>query len=337
MLNIAYIGFGNSVVRYHLPFLRERNDHWNVKYIYQPSDERMKNGERESYYPEIIFTSDISDIYNDSAVDLIVISSPNQTHYNYAIDALNSNKHVLIEKPIALKMNEVDDIFRLAKEKKLIAMPNHNRRFDTDFLSLTDALSTGKIGEIVEVESHYDYFRDVPLNKNGGLEVLLGLGIHTIDQMVSIFGKPTKQVNDVRSLYFDSPSDDYFDIDLFYTGFKVTVKTSMRVLTPYPRFIVHGTKGSFIKYAGPHNSSKSVKEPFIIDSILEEKELWGRLEYIEDGLKKVEYIPSKASDYGCIYDALYESINFGKEKLVSDDQVRIGMEVLFNALESVEK
>jgi predicted dehydrogenase len=335
MLNLAYIGFGTSVVRYHLPFLESRKDKWNVKYIYQPTEERVKNGDRESLYPTINFVSDMEIVYNDEDIDVVVICSPNSTHYAYAMEILGHGKNVLIEKPIALEMSEVKEIIDFAKESNLIAMPNHNRRFDTDFISLVDALNTGKLGQIVEVESHYDYFREIPLNKNGGLEVLYGLGIHTIDQMVSLFGKPKYQVNDVRSLYFDTPSDDYFDIDLFYDQFKVTVKTSMRVLTPYPRFIVHGTKGSFIKYAGPHNSSSAITEPYKIDDSIEDETLFGKIEYIEDEVKKTQIISSKMTDYGQIYDSLYDSICFGKEKCITDEQLITDMEIVFDALESV--
>lgn len=337
MLNVAYIGFGTSVVRYHLPYVKLRPEIVNVRYIYQQEEFRVRDKERELLYPDIEFTSDLEAVLNDESINLVTICSPNETHYEYAMKALQHGKNVLIEKPIALSVGQAKEILEYAKEHNLIAMPNHNRRFDTDMLSVKEAVESGKLGRIIELESHYDYFRSRSLSLTGGLAVLLGLGIHTTDQIVSLFGKPERLVYDVRSLFYESGADDYYDIDFFYDNFKAIMKTSMKVKIPYPRFTVHGDKGSFVKYGGAHNSSQKLVEPFEVSLEVEEKEFWGRMEYVNDtGESVTEYIPSKPTDYGRIYDALHESIINGAPKLVTDEEVITDMEIICEAMEAVK-
>jgi len=338
MLVIAYIGFGNSVVRYHLPYVNKRLDKMKVKYIYRRQEDRdlPNEKEREKLYPSYQFTSNIEDVLNDDEVNLVVINTPHEYHVAYAKQALDAGKNVLVEKPVALTYAQTKELLEYANQKNLVLMPNHNRRFDTDALAVKDVLDSGKLGRIVELESHYDYFR--PKMKEGvapSMGMLLGLGIHTIDQIISFFGTPKYCVYDVRSLFYESGSDDYYDIDFFYDGMKAIMKTSVMVKTKYPRFIIHGEKGSFIKYGGKHNSDVVWKEPIHIDLEVEDESDWGILEYEnEKGETIKEKIPSKPTDYGKIYDGLYDSIHYGAAKLVSDEEVLCDMKIVEEAMEA---
>ena len=118
-------------------------------------------------------------------------------------------------------------------------MPNQNRRFDGDFMALKSVLESGKIGQMVRLESHYDYFRE-----NGWYDTygtLYNLAVHTVDQIISLFGKPDRTVFDVRSIHHPGLGDDYYDLEFFYGNGKASVNTSMCVLIDYPRFTLHGT------------------------------------------------------------------------------------------------
>lgn len=336
MLNVAYIGFGNSVIRYHLPFVNLRKDKVSVKYIYRREEDRSTQAERdrETLYPHIIFTSDLEVILQDPKVNLVVVNSPHDSHVYYAKKALDAGKHVLVEKPIALSYEETKELLDYANERGLVCMPNHNRRYDTDCVALKDAIATGKLGRLVELESHYDYFRPGKREK-AGMGMLLGLGIHTIDQIVAIFGKPTSLVYDVRSLFFETGADDYYDIDFFYPGFKAVMKTSTLVKTKYPRFILHGDNGSFVKYGGKHNSDTKIVEPVVLDMHPEAEEDWGVMEYLDaSGNTVVEKIPSKPTDYGIIYDSLYDTIIHKKAKLVKDEEVLADMWIVEEAMKA---
>lgn len=243
MLKVAYIGFGNSVCRYHLPYVEKRKDFIDVKYIYRLETEI--NEEKESWYPGIKFTSSINEIMDDPDVNLVVVNTPDRYHVEYTMQALDHGKHVLCEKPFAMTAKEAKDVFDYAKEKGLVAMANQNRRYDADMRTVRKVIESGVLGDIVEIESHYDYFRPSIAN-NKGMGILYGLAVHPIDQIIGEFGKPNRVVYDCRSVDNPGVSDDYYDFDFFYDGFKAIVKTSYYVKLDYPRFIVHGKKRKFL-------------------------------------------------------------------------------------------
>jgi len=241
MLVVAYIGFGNSVCRYHLPYVERRKETIKVKYIYRREEDRVDDMERETWYPNITFTSDIDKVMNDKEVNLIVVNTPDQFHVYYTKLAMNHGKNVLCEKPFAMTAKEAQEVFDEAKEKGVVVMANQNRRFDADMRTVRKVIQSGVLGDIVEVESHYDYYRpSICERKEFGM--LYGLAVHPIDQIIGEFGFPKKLVYDCRSIDNPGESDDYYDIDFYYDHMKAIVKTSFYVKLDYPRFIVHGKK-----------------------------------------------------------------------------------------------
>ena len=298
-------------------------------------EDRLMDGEmeREKCYPGIIFTSDLEEVLNDEEIDLIVVSAPNRFHYDYARAIIEHGKNGLIEKPLAMSSEEAKELFALAKEKNVLLMANQNRRYDCDFLALKSVIDSGKCGEIVEVESHYDYYRPQIRNFVG---YLMGLGVHTIDQMISLFGIPDRKQYDVRSVFYPHQADDYFDIDLFYDNFKVVVKTCYSIKIKYPKYILHGKKGSFILYdVAAHNSDKKAekKEPYDADFTPVSEDKYGTLTYVDDsGEEHTERVPVYYTDYAKLYDDLYASIKKGKEKPIKDEETIEVLTIIEEAL-----
>lgn len=322
MLVVAYIGFGNSVCRYHLPYVERRKDTVKVKYIYRREEDRVGDEERETWYPDITFTTDIDQVMNDPEVNLIVVNTPDQFHVSYTMQALDHGKNVLCEKPFAMSAKEASEVFAYAKEKGLIAMANQNRRYDADMRTVRKVIESGVLGEILEVESHYDYYRP-SIADHVGFGILYGLAVHPIDQIIGQFGKPKKVVYDCRSFDHPGESDDYYDIDFFYDRMKAIVKTSYYVKLDYPRFIVHGRKGSFLMPALGHQSAQKAKPgPVEISFEPLPEDKWGTLSYIdENGQDITKKVPTEIQDYGLIYDNLYDVIFNGGEKVVKDEEV----------------
>lgn len=322
MLVVAYIGFGNSVCRYHLPYVERRKDTVKVKYIYRREEDRIGDEERETWYPDITFTTDIDQVMNDPEVNLIVVNTPDQFHVSYTMQALDHGKNVLCEKPFAMSAEEASEVFAYAKEKGLIAMANQNRRYDADMRTVRKVIESGVLGEILEVESHYDYYRP-SIADHVGFGILYGLAVHPIDQIIGQFGKPKKVVYDCRSFDHPGESDDYYDIDFFYDRMKAIVKTSYYVKLDYPRFIVHGRKGSFLMPALGHQSAQKAKPgPVEISFEPLPEDKWGTLSYIdENGQDITKKVPTEIQDYGLIYDNLYDVIFNGGEKVVKDEEV----------------
>lgn len=330
MLTAAYIGFGVSAREYHIPYVENRED-IRVKYVYRRREDIAQNAAYEPFYPEIIFTDDLDQVLGDPEVDLVTVCSPDAFHVPYAKQILNAGKHALIEKPFAPTAEVAGEVFALALEKGLICMPNQNRRFDADIIAVREVLASGKLGELVKFESHYDYFRE-----NGWYDcfgTLYNLAVHTVDQVISLFGMPDRTHFDVRSIHHPGMADDYYDLEFYYGNCKATVNTSMCVLIDYPRFTVHGTRGSLTLPPAVHNSGKKKTiGRHVINTEPAAEDRWGRLVYIdENGEKKEEKVPVGCAHYERIYDSLVEAIEHGAEKCIRDEEVVRVLEILEEA------
>lgn len=330
MITVAYIGFGVSVREYHIPYVENRSD-IRVKYVYRREEDIAQNAAYEPFYPEIIFTTDLDMVLQDPEVQLVVVNTPDQFHVPYAKQILNAGKHALVEKPFAPTAAEAREVFQLAKEKHLICMPNQNRRFDADMMAVKEVLASGKLGQLVKLESHYDYYK--PNGWYDHLGTLYNLAVHTIDQVISLFGMPDHTHFDVRSIHHPGVGDDYYDLEFYYGNMKATVNTNMCVLIDYPRFTLHGTKGSFTLPPVVHNSGKKkVVGRHQITTGMAPESRWGTLVYMnEAGEKVTEKVPVGSARYEMIYDNLVDAIEHGAEKCVKDEEVIRVLEVLEEA------
>ena len=320
MVTVAYIGFGVSVREYHIPYVENRDD-IRVKYVYRRQEDIAAFAEYEPHYPEIIFTTDLNQVLTDDEVNLVVVNTPDQFHVPYARQILNAGKHALVEKPFAPTSAEAREVFNLAKEKGLICMPNQNRRFDADFLAVKEVVESGKLGDLVRLESHYDYFKT-----NGWydhLGTLYNLAVHTIDHF------------DVRSIHHPGVGDDYYDLEFYYGNSKASVNTNMCVMIDYPRFTLHGTRGSFTLPPVIHNSGKKkVVGRHKISTAIAPEDRWGTLVYMNDeGQKVEEKVVVGCAHYERVYDNLVAAIEHGAEKVIKDEEVIRVLEILEEATE----
>lgn len=185
-------------------------------------------------------------------LELVVISTPNQTHFPLARAALEAGCHVVIDKPFTATLDEADALIALAAARGRMLSVFHNRRWDGDFLTVRKLLDERAIGEPVLVEMHWDRFR--PAIKSGWREVaaegaglLNDLGPHMIDQALQLFGAPKSVTADLCAQREGAQVDDYFDLTLAYDRLRVRVAGATLIADPRPRFALHGTRGSFVK------------------------------------------------------------------------------------------
>ncbi|WP_128102057.1 Gfo/Idh/MocA family oxidoreductase [Paenibacillus sp. DCT19] len=335
MLNIGYIGNGKSTNRYHLPFSLNR-DELNVKTIYARSLEKVE-WER---VPGVEYTDDISSLMNDQDIQLIVICTHTESHYSYAKMALDHGKNVLVEKPFMLTKEEAVSIFKYAKEKNLIIQCYQNRRYDSDFLTTKKVIESGKLGDLLEVEMHYDYYRPEIPNAVSQFSkynsYLYGHGVHTIDQVLSYFGKPDRIHYDVRQLLGAGRMNDYFDLDFYYNSLKVSVKSSFFRLKPRPSFVVYGKKGVFVKQTEDRQEEhlKLFYLPKGHDDFgIDLPQHYGVLTYVDDdGTYHEEKVISEKGDYARVYDDIYQAIVNGRDKVIRDEETILAMEILENGM-----
>ncbi|WP_312497708.1 Gfo/Idh/MocA family oxidoreductase [Enterococcus sp.] len=339
MLTIAYIGNGKSANRYHLPFSTKLKDKIKVKTIYSPVEE--KNWAR---IEGVNYTTDINDIYGDPEIQLVVISTPSHLHYPLGKEALLHGKNALIEKPFAETSAQAKELFALAKEKGLLVQCYQNRRFDSDFLTVQKVIESGVLGDLIEVEMHYDYFRpEVPRSvKEFSLNTsyLYGHACHTLDQVISYFGRPDDIHYEVRQLLGKNRMNDYFDLDLFYGRLKVSVKSSYFRLKERPGFVVYGENGVFVKETKDRQEEhlKAFHMPDNPDFGIDLPQHYGTLTYIDqNGDYHEEKVISEVGDYSRVYEGLYESIINGKDKIVKDEETILQIEMLETGIQQIQK
>ena len=330
MLTIGYIGNGKSTNRYHLPFVLQR-ENIRVKTIYQ----RNPKNEKWPRIPGVHYTSNLDELLQDPEIQLIVVCTLVDSHFEYAKMVLEHGKHCLVEKPFMTSSKEAKEIFQMAKEKGLIVQAYQNRRFDSDFLTVQKVIEEGKLGELLELEMHFDYYRpEVPNSAhsfNPFASFLYTHACHTVDQVISYFGKPDHIHYDVRQLLGPGRMNDYFDLDLYYGTLKVSVKSSYFRVKERPSFVMYGKTGCFIKQTKDRQEEhlKLFYMPSHNDFGLDTPEHYGVLTYIDEkGIYHEEKVPSVKGDYGRVYDDLYEAIINGKEKTITDEQTILQMEIL---------
>jgi len=183
--------------------------------------------------------------------DLVVIASPNQTHFPLARLALDAGKHVVVDKPFTVAIDEADALIALARKQQRVLTVFQNRRLDGDFLTARKLLR--RLGEVYLFEANWDRFR--PAIKQGWRErpepgggVLADLGSHLIDHALQLFGLPDAIQADVLAQRAEAVVDDYFELTLHYGRMRACLRCSTLAAEPRPRFAVHGSGGSFVKF-----------------------------------------------------------------------------------------
>ncbi|WP_124059270.1 Gfo/Idh/MocA family oxidoreductase [Vaginisenegalia massiliensis] len=337
MLTIAYIGNGKSTNRYHIPFAL-KSGRFKIKTIYSHSA-------NTDWLPleGVHYTQDLDDIYLDRQLDLVVVATPNQWHYHYAKACLEHGHNVLVEKPFTATLAQAQELFALAEQKDLFIQAYQNRRFDADFLTVQKVIESGRLGDLLELEMHFDYFRpQVPLatdHYSREESYLYGHACHTVDQVISYFGRPDSVHYDVRQLLGKGRMNDYFDLDFYYGALKVSVKSSYFRIKERPSFVVYGKQGMFVKAKKDRQEAdlKRFYMPTQADFGLDQPEDYGVLTYQDEaGQFHEETVVSQVGDYSRFYEAIYQSIAHGAPKLVSDQETLLQMEILEQAISKLE-
>jgi predicted dehydrogenase len=201
-------------------------------------------------HPVAKVVPDLAAALADPAVDLVVIATPDPLHAPQAHAALDAGKAVVIDKPFAVTLEEARAVAdHAARAGKLLSI-FHNRRWDSDFLTLKALIADGSLGEIVQYESHFDRFRPVVRDRwreAPGAGALLDLGPHLIDQALKLFGPPTSVFADLAIQKDGGKAPDYFHLLLRYPRLRVLLHASQMTVASDLRMAVHGTRGSFVK------------------------------------------------------------------------------------------
>ncbi len=309
-INTALCSFGMSGYVFHAPFI-EVHPAFNLYGVW----ERTKNN-AQAKYPNIKTFRTLEEMLADQYIELVVVNTPSVTHYDFAKQAINSGKNVVVEKPFTATVEQAEELIQLAKEKNVALSVYHNRRYDSDFKTVKKILDEGWLGNIVEAEIHYDRYdpglsyklhKEIPTAAVGSI---YDLGSHLIDQALVLFGMPNAVFADLDTYRPNSKVGDYFDIKLFYSTHRVILKSSYYVREALPGNIMNGTKGTFIKSKADIQEAElqAGKIPGSKDWGAEPDKEKGLLHTEKDGKIIREQVPTLNGDYMEYYEGIYQAL-----------------------------
>ncbi len=334
-IKTALFSYGMSGKVFHAPFISVHPG-FELTGSWERSQKLIQND-----YPNTKSYTSLDELLNDD-IDLVIVNTPVETHFEYAKKALLAGKHVLVEKAFTTTSAEAEELKKLAESKNLKLAVFQNRRWDSDFKTVRNIFLKNILGELVEAEFHYDrYNPDLSPKQhketaNAGAGILKDLGPHIIDQALYLFGFPNALFADVRITRNNSVVDDYFDILLYYETLRVRLKASFFVRELAPSYILHGKKGSFLKQRGDvqEDALKLGEKPNSKD--------WGKEPISKEGMLHTqtsvtviqEHVSTLDGNYMDFYDALYDSILHDKPEPVTAEDGFKTMKIIEAAIES---
>ena len=332
IIKTGILAFGMSGRLFHAPFLK-----CHVGFEFSGVVERTKKKVHLDY-PNVKSYNSIDELLLDESIELVVVNTPNETHFEFALKAIKANKHVLIDKPFTTSVAEAKKLFKEAKKKGVSLLPYQNRRYDSDFLSVREGVESGKLGNLLEVHFRYDRHRNVvvenswkedPVPGNG---VIYNLGAHPIDGIISLFGIPIKWSKHSSFVRPNTQVSDYVHIHLLYpNNLQVFVTISLLVADPQPAFVLNGTMGTFKKNRTDVQENQ-LNEGMQPDNLLFGSELpdsEGILTTIDsNGLKTQEKITAQKASYMNVLEDIYQTLRLGKDYPITKEQIIVQLEIL---------
>ncbi|CAK7233547.1 hypothetical protein SBRCBS47491_008648 [Sporothrix bragantina] len=363
-IKVGFVGFGLSTNVFHLPWILPNKDLEVYAFVQRapPSAAAtQKYGHCTEKFPQAKHYQSAEALFADPAVELVIIGTPN--HVELVTKALEAGKHVVVEKPFTPTSAEADVLIALSKKQNKILAVFQNRRLDSYFRTLQDVLSKKALGDIKEAEIHFDppspkswSQRWPSQDYTPGDGNLYDLGAHTIDQALTLFGKPEAVTSFLRShrqgAGHGSDTHDSFTLVLEYPNdLIVYVKTSIvSALKDQLRLAVRGTEGTYIKYGTCPQENRALAAPGQpADETYgqEDPKLWGQLtttKKIDDSQTKDDetgyYIgqyPALPGNYFAYYENIVDAVR-GKAPLAVDPQTsRDGIRLIELARKSHKK
>lgn len=238
------LGYGFSGSIFHCPFIHAHED-FKLKTVVQRHGDTAKQD-----YPYINLIRDYDELLDDTEIELIIITTPSHLHFEHAKRALENNKHVLIEKPYTATYKQAVELNKIADEKGSFISAYHNRRYDGDFLTLSELKRQGAFEKIYEVSMVWDFNYPVQKDKwreqgHEGANFVFDLGAHFIDQAIQLFGKPKDLYSLTKKVREGSNVNDWFEILFDYGDYVARIKHSSAAIIEEPRYTIQTANGTY--------------------------------------------------------------------------------------------
>src|SRR5580700_10746537 len=340
MIDVGLIGFGLAGRAFHAQVIRA------VPGLHLAAILQRSGDEAAEKYPDVRIVRSLDELLDIKEIQLVVVATPNDTHYPIARECLAAGRDVVVDKPFATTSEEANSLVQLAGASGRLVTVYQNRRYDGDFQAVRQLAAAGTLGRIVRFETTYDRYR--PQLKTGawretqrpGSGILFDIAPHLIDHALLLFGLPEAITADIRIERENAVADDAFDITLHYPGsMRAVLRSSILAAAPRPRFVLLGTKGSFAKQSfDPQESNlRYGKIPVNTAWGWEPEENWRVLTIPSGDSFEQRRIPSANCDYRDYYANVRDTLLGRATIAVTTEWALNVMRLLELARESSEK
>ena len=317
MIEVGLVGFGLAGRAFHAPVIRA------VPGLRLAAILQRSGNEAAEKYPDVRIVRTLDELLTFKEIRLVVIATPNDTHYALAQQCLAAGRDVLVDKPFTTTLEEAIALVEFARKQGRLLTVYQNRRYDGDFQAIAELVASGVLGRIVRFESNYDRFR--PQLRPGawrersgpGSGIFFDIAPHLIDHALLLFGMPEALTADIRIEREGAVVDDAFDLAFHYPrGLRADLRSSILAAATRPRFLLHGTHGAFVKQSFDPQESNLRRGYIPTDTAWggEPEENWGVLTVAESGALIQRRVPNANCDYRDFYANLRDAI-LGKAKL----------------------
>ena len=245
-LKVGLIGYGYAGKTFHAPLIAA------VPALQLTAVASSVAAKVHADWPDATVFATPAELIARDDIDLVVIATPNDTHHPLARAALLAGRHVVVDKPFTVALDDARELVALARQRRRVLSVFHNRRWDGDFMTLRRLVADGALGRVVEMSSRHDRYRPEVRQRwregaGPGAGLWFDLGPHLVDQALQLFGRP-RAITLERDLTRDGAlADDWFHASLRYDRLHVHLHAGMLVAASAPRLAVHGTLASFVK------------------------------------------------------------------------------------------
>jgi scyllo-inositol 2-dehydrogenase (NADP+) len=317
MIDVGLVGFGLAGRSFHAPVIRA------VAGLRLATILERSGNQAAVQYPDARIVRTLDELLANPEIRLVVIATPNDSHYPIARECLAAGRHVLVDKPFATTLDEAIALVEFAKKQGRLLTVYQNRRYDGDFQAILELVASGALGRIVRFESNYDRFR--PQLRPGawrersgpGSGIFFDLAPHLIDHALLLFGLPEALTADIRVEREGAVADDAFDLAFHYPrGLRADLRSSILAVSTRPRFLLHGTQGGFVKQSFDPQEANLRRGYIPTDTAwgAEPEENWGLLTLSRNGALTQHRVPSAKCDYRDFYANLRDAV-LGQAKL----------------------
>jgi scyllo-inositol 2-dehydrogenase (NADP+) len=328
----ALLAYGMSGKIFHAPFLA-LHPGFALAAALERHEPKIQHD-----YPGVRSYRSLEELLGHPSLELVVVNTPSNTHFDLARHALRAGKHVLLEKPVATSTAQFEELWALGRQVDRHVLAYQNRRWDSDFQAVRRVVESGQLGQLIEVHFRFDRykptlntktFKETPIPGSG---LLYDLGPHLLDQALSLFGRPLSASKTLGQHRAGSQVDDFFSLHLRYpAGLNVWLTSSLLVADPGPAYVLHGTRGSYRKQRTDPQEAQLVAGMSPADSA------YGRETTGQEGLLTIMAAdgppqqladPAPNGDYRQLFEAVYQTIRHGAAYPIREEELRWQNDIL---------